>query len=132
MLVVNKNIDHANHQKTQDIYKTIKEICLDGCLEDASNNGIGKQNDDGEYVYGSMLNFDFIFYTATLKNLDEYAQGTGPSQECYFDQYDNKDLLIQIYKIDKDFSQNTLIEQPISNLDKSNMYQAYIEQKERL
>jgi hypothetical protein len=125
MMVINKRVAKKSNDKVNDIYQIVKNICLDG----ATSNDISLTDDNGNYVYGPMMNFDFVLYTSTLKKIDDYVI----DPQGYFSEYSDSDLLKKIYTIDPDrFTNNTLIEQPISNIDKSNMYEAYLRQKESL
>jgi hypothetical protein len=73
-----------------------------------------------------MTNFDYVFYTSPLTNLDQYALDGDYFDVNFPEKYD---LLKEIYRIPKDIFSADILELPLDGIDKSNMYQAYIEEK---
>jgi hypothetical protein len=130
MVVLNKNIKKASESKKKDMYHLLYKTVLDGCFEENNSDGIGKE-ENGSYAYGPMINFDYTFYTSPLYNLDSYIldDGDGYFKTNFPDKYK---LLSKIYTISDDMDEKNFLEKPLSNLNKSNMYHAYIEEKGKI
>lgn len=148
-LVINKN------SKNKDMaYDVIKKIALENA--DASlysdqtktsyqtDNPIFKTDDNGNYLYGPMINFSFIQYSSPLKNLYTYVVNSKTKFDSiggYFTndyeylktdgilnefQYKNYiDTLVDTFNIQKFGTSNNTLEQNLSDINKSNMYYAY-------
>ena len=134
MLVFNKKNEN-NADRKQKVYDIAKRITLEGGSVD---DDISECDDNDNYIYGPMINFDFVMYTATLKNLDEYVLSEDEQKGGYIiDEIDEdqQELFRKMYSIqipeDPNLAKN-LFEEPLSDLDKSNMHWAYEPQKERL
>lgn len=153
-MVINKN----SKQKDQ-AYEVIKKIGLEGVDDD--EEFIYKVNDKDEYVYGPMINFDYVNYVSPIQSLYDYViynsddekqnENSTEDQEeksGYFDDALSGDegvkkyltesqfkvfkkTLIDIFRIDNPSFQNTL-EQNLSDINKSNMYFAYQEIRQKL
>lgn len=164
MYVINKN-----SQKIKQAHDIAKKITLEGSdqpLYDQTNQNynleaINKVDENDEYVYGPMLNFDEIVYSSPLKTLDAYVlnsfnlildnkinplqkenslvqlQNNGYFTNLYSDFFDNDaklqkyksnyiNLLVYAYLIPLKKNTQQLIEKSISDLNKSNMYYAYV------
>ena len=131
MMVFNKKIDDRGEEYRQKVYDIAKRITLEGGSVDED---IAETDDEDNYIYGPMINFDFVMYTATLKNLDEYVTGAGGyiEEEIEEDQQELFTKMYNIYVPDEPSLAKNLFEQPLSDLDKSNMHWAYEPEKERL
>ena len=121
MLVFNKKNDNSPERK-QKVYDIAKRITLEGC---SKGENISDTDEEGNYIYGPMINFDFVMYTAPLKKLNDYVlEAGGYIDENYADK---KTLFRQMYDIkvpsNPDLAKH-LFEQPLSDLDKSNMHWA--------
>ena len=121
MLVFNKK-NKNNESRRQQVYEIAKKITLEG---GGADEDISECDDEDNYIYGPMINFDFVMYTATLKNADEYIKD---EEEGYITTEIDKEqqkLFRQMYDIivpeDPDLAKN-LFEEPLSDLDKSNMH----------
>jgi hypothetical protein len=112
MMVINKK--SATTSKRDDLYKIVKKVCLDSA---------NVEDNEFDQTY-SFNNFEYILYTDPLFLTDKYIR------EEYFseDNFANYELLKKIYTI----GNNALIENPISDIDKSNMYWAFIMERERI
>lgn len=84
-----------------------------------------------EYLYSSMINFDYVNYTPPLKAIMDLV-----TNGDYFDEYDQNmnDILIKILNIqipgnDPNKNPKTFIEMPLSNLTESNLNIAYLDLK---
>ena len=129
MLVFNKKNDN-NPTRKQKVYDIAKKITLEGGSKD---DDIAAVDEDDNYINGPMINFDFVMYTAPLKNLNDYVLADdGNIVENY---EDKQQLFRKMYDIkvpsNPDLAKH-LFEQPLSDLDKSNMHWAYEPEKEKL
>ncbi|KFB07769.1 type 2 periplasmic-binding domain-containing protein [Malacoplasma iowae] len=82
MLVINKNSKFQN-----EAYDIIKKIALEGLSKDED---ITNTDDEDSYIYGPMVNFDYVQYTSPLEKITEYVLGkkeTNPKTK----QLNNKD-----------------------------------------
>lgn len=129
MVVFNKKNEN-NPDRLNKIYDIAYDMLLDGCNV---NQQISETNENDEYVYGPMINFDFVQYTSPLKAIDEYVNDAY-FQDCGFTDENFINLLLDIYNIPtvEESKIGNLIEDPISNLNKSNMHWAYVEEREKL
>lgn len=118
MMVINK--DSANSDKKNDLYKIVRKICLDSANEETDNF----ENDI------SFQNWSYILYTNPLFIPDEYIKQDYFSEENEND-FPNWHLLNRIYSMN-DSDGSNLIENPISDMDKSNMYWAFVKEREKL
>jgi spermidine/putrescine-binding protein len=114
MVVMNKK-DQNNETKLQNMYKAVDIVAI---------NGIGRSEQElTDNDYTAMENFDYVYYTSPLESIDAFVKDD--SQDGYFAQdYDyqaDADFiaeLIRIYTV----SDSALLEEPISDLNKSNMH----------
>lgn len=123
MVVLNKK-----DQYKQKAYDIIKDITLDGSDVNADKDHIGIRNEKGDYVYDTMLNFDFVSYTPTLYSVYQYCIKNGDN---YFTDPDGlnwdsqKASLGQSIINNNDSSQQTnngeLFEHPLDDKTKLNM-----------
>ncbi len=154
-MIINKN----SKSNREDMYSIIKKIVLEGADLSLYNSGTKEYNTEGiikqeneEYIYGPMKNFDFIQYTSPLKNISTYVQNVtfNDSQgiKSYFEEkyvYLKDDgilteneyvsyikSLIEVYSIKKDATVNNTLEQNLSDINKSNMYHAFNSIRKRL
>lgn len=143
LIVINKNV--IGSQKEQKIYDIIFDVALDGCNADSVLNSdntdswIGAKNSDGEYKYGTMLNYDSVGYTPTLLSVKNFVvENNGPEAIDYWQidpnlsqQEKNKWLQfyhdIMIINYDLDF-----FDQPLTSLQKSDMSWAYRNERQYL
>lgn len=129
MLVINKNSKHKN-----EAHEIIKKIALEG-LDDATD-GITKTNENDEYVYGPMVNFDYVTYTSPLKDIYDYVTMESDGYFSYLTEkgYSNNFIktLIDIFKVESKPSPTNMIEKGLSELDKSNMYYGYLQVRSKL
>lgn len=84
VMVLNKDrIQKLNHKK--EAYAVLKKIGLEGAdksLYDSSKNSyaidtIFSTDENDEYEYGPMLNFDYLQYSSPLLNLNAYVLNSG-------------------------------------------------------
>lgn len=117
MMVINKNSTKSQNKK-QDLYKIVNKICLD------SSNEVNDNNFDNDV---SFQNWSYILYTNPLFLADKYIK------EQYFtsDNFANWHLLKNIYSMNENDGANK-IENPINDMAKSNMYWAFINEREKL
>lgn len=117
MVVINKN-SAMNEEKKDDLYQIVKKVCLDSANEEDNDNF---ENDM------SFQNFLYVLYTDPLICTDRYIK------EQYFteENFANWQLLRNIYSMNTG-DNASLIENPISDMAKSNMYWAFINEREKL
>lgn len=125
MMVINKKSKNKNLA-----HEIIKRVALEGS---SSNDGeISEVDKEDNYVYGPMINFDYVMYTSPLKKIHEYVldQNDGyfsDLKEEYGEEFVKKS--IEIYDIETNPSPDNMIETSLSELNKSNMYYAYLDVK---
>ena len=126
------NSKNANDEgKMEKIYNIVKSIFLDHVDSDE----ISEMDEEGNFVYNPMINFDFIKYTCPFKTIDDYVLNGS-----YFADIDPSytESQIQLYKDIYDIKMNPnidigkLVEIPLDNLFKSNMHWSYIYEKEKI
>lgn len=131
MLVINKNSKHID-----DSHEIIKKIALEGSSygEDITKT---VDDEDESYYYGPMKNFDYILYTSPLKKIYDHVvdkddgyfsyliDGEKPYSQAFVD------FCIEIFDSFKTTSKN-MIEKNLSDINKSNMYYAFSDIKERI
>lgn len=126
MVVFNKK-NIKNTPRLNKVYDLAYDILLNGTN---INQNISATDSKGNYIFGPMINFDFVQYTSPLKAINDYVINGD-----YFNNDDPlKNKLLSVYNI-PDIDENkiaNLIEDPISELNKSNMHWAYVEEKEKL
>jgi hypothetical protein len=127
------------------LYDAMRHVALEGCELPAKNEGsswIGSYTGTGDdlmYDYGPMLNFSYVGYTPILWNVNKFASreesSPGPNNSYYDSIYpddsDKAELLAEIIAINFNYG-DKLLEQPLSNLAKSNMSMIYTEMREKL
>ncbi len=106
LMTINKNISKNHLDKS---YQIINDLCL----------SFNEQNAEEEVIF---LNFDYVNYTPALNSLYEYIKNGD-----YFDG-NLKTEMLQLYEINN----AKYIEDPISNITKSNLSFAYIAFKQTL
>ena len=129
-LVINNKND-KNPQKLNEIYDFVKAMFVDH----VDSKQISDTDEDGNFLYDPMTNFDFVRYTSPFKSIDNYVVNGN-----YFldvDETLSKDqikLYKDIYniKINPEVNIIDLIEAPLSNLCKSNMHWAYVEERQKI
>ncbi len=134
-MIVFNNKNDGNEEKIDTIYQIVKDFALDGA--DTSVTEISKTDEDGNFIYGPMQNFDFIQYTDPLNVINDYVMN---DENNYFSDlgYDESQIALyqKIYNIDitEQSVSNImhLIEKPITDLEKSNMHWAYEPAKEKI
>lgn len=130
MMVINKNSKHK-----EEAHKIIKKIALEGLSDNV--DGINKTDENDNYVYGPMVNFDYVTYTSPLKDIYSYV--IDESENGYFSYLTEKGYtstfikkLIDIFKVESKPSPTNMIEKDLSELDKSNMYYGYLQVRSKL
>lgn len=129
MIVLNKKNEN-NETKNQKVYDLVKYIALDHV--DATD--VKDKDSEGNYKYGPMINFDTVAYTDPFKNINDYIMSS--PTDNYFSDAGYTDKQIELYQKIYDIKNideglvKKLMEDPISNLDKSNMNWAYNKKKE--
>ena len=129
-LVIN-NKNSNNPQKLNEIYNFVKSMFLDHI----DSNEISNVDENGDFLYDPMTNFDFVRYTSPFKSIDDYVLNGS-----YFLDVDETftDGQVQLYKDIYNININpkvdiiNLIEEPLSDLCKSNMHWAYVEEKQKI
>lgn len=125
VMVINKNTKNLD-----EAYDIVKRVGLQGSDKP---DLISETNVDDEYVNGPMLNFDYVQYTSPLRAIDSYV--LDDSADGYFSYLNNDELaklcreVFQIKTVttnDKD-----LFEKNLDDLQKSNMYYAYVREKSK-
>lgn len=136
MMVINKNTHNL-----QTSYDLIKEVALNGV---SSEFNIWEEDENGDYIYGPMINFDYILYTSPIQKIHNYVlYGDNPNDTNqnyrYFDylyDYGFSDefvnMCIGIFDIQTHPTPDNMIEQNLSELNKSNMFYGYSRIKSRL
>ncbi len=129
-VVINKSIDP---NKKKSAIEIIKSLCLSGLQQGEIISEKDPTTDD--YKYLSAQNFSFLNYTPCYQSLYEYA--IDPSENGYFSQTgieDNaqKQLLIDLIKINSDQIKQENIELPVTELTKSNINLAYLDFKNKI
>ncbi|GHU47806.1 hypothetical protein FACS1894218_3040 [Bacilli bacterium] len=137
MVVMNKK--DVGSKKENHIYDAIRKVALEGCDADPTTSGIGNYSssaNDRSFEYGPMDNFCQVGYTSPLYSVDTYAardESTDPDHSffdsLYPDDPNKAELLAEINNIN--FTPG-LLEEPLSNLTKSNMSFIYQEYKEKM
>ena len=126
------NSKNANNEaKLNKIYSIIKSIFLDH----VDSNLISRMDQDGNYAYNPMMNFDFIKYTNPFKTIDDYVMNGNYFKDVDASFTDEQiQLFKNIYKMDlnPDIQIENLIETPLNNLCKSNIHWSYIYEKEKI
>lgn len=126
------NSKNANDEgKMKKIYNIVKSIFLDH----VDSNEISEMDEEGNFVYNPMINFDFIKYTNPFKTIDDYVLNGS-----YFADIDPSytESQIQLYKDIYNIKMNPnieigkLVEIPLDNLFKSNIHWSYIYEKEKI
>jgi hypothetical protein len=138
MMVINKKVNTSS--KKAAVYDALEKTVLEGCNQSADIDGIGASNEDDEFVYGPTLNFDFVSYTPTLYNLNQFVardMDIPTTNNSYFDMLypDDKnkaELLAEINNVNFSKDDGGLLELPLSNLAKSNMSTVYMKYKEKI
>ena len=129
MLVFNKK-NNDNEERMQKVYDIAKKLTLEG---GSAGEDISKVDEEDNYVYGPMINFDFVMYTAPLKNVDTYVTEPDEGYIATEIDEDQQELFTKMYEIDANVTNlKNLFERPLSDLDKSNMHWAYEPEKEKL
>lgn len=128
-VVINKSIDQKKKKFAVEI---IKSLCLSGLQQ---GEVVSDRNINGDYKYLSVQNFNFLNYTPCYKSLYEYA--IDPSENGYFSQndienYEQKQLLIDLIKINSESINQENIELPVTELTKSNINLAYLDFKNKI
>ena len=156
-IVINKNSKHKEMA-----YEIIKKVTLEGAdmhlyanqqqTEYAENNIFDMDENDPElYKRGPMLNFSYVQYTSPLKSINEYVLNSvdkfdtigGFFTDSYSYLLDDKvlnktqyknyvKLLTSVYRIEREGTINNMIEQNLTDINKSNMSNAFKNIKRRL
>ena len=129
-MVINKSIDP---NKKKSAIEIIKSLCLSGLQQGEIISEKDPTTDD--YKYLSAQNFSFLNYTPCYQSLYEYA--IDPSENGYFSQTgiennEQKQLLIDLIKINSDQIKQENIELPVTELTKSNINLAYLDFKNKI
>ncbi len=136
MMVINKNTKHLDTA-----YDLINKVALEGV---SSNDSIWEEDNNGNYVYGPMVNFDYILYTSPLQKIHNYVMnGDNPSDPNnnyrYFDYLFDYgfsssfvEMCMEIFNIQTHPTPDNMIEKNLSELNKSNMFYGYSNIKLRL
>jgi len=144
---INEGIATANldDSKTYRVYEFMFSVLLDHI--DYQDNPIYSTDDDGDYLYDSMRNFDWVLYSSPWERIDNYCSGKNEDDENYFydftdslmsdlegyEEGDNEEwteLLSDIYKINLSDNIDNCTERPISDATKSDMRWGYLFSKE--
>ena len=128
-VVINKSIDP---KKKKSAIEIVKSLCLSGLQQ---GEIVSDRNINGDYKYLSVQNFNFLNYTPCYKSLYEYA--INPSENGYFSQndienYEQKQLLIDLMKINSEQINQENVELPVTELTKSNINLAYLDFKNKI
>lgn len=151
-IVINKNSNNKDQ-----CYEIIKRICLEGSNIDlyesnSGNNIVYNQNsiikkENNEYVYGPMINFNYVQYTSPLRTINEYVKnslnGNGYFTSLYNYLLEENILtkeqfqiyiksLVNVYDILETPNVTNTLEQGLSDINKSNMYYAFQKIKKEL
>ncbi|GHU32251.1 hypothetical protein FACS1894166_05200 [Bacilli bacterium] len=140
------NKKDVDSKRENNIYNAIRKVTLEGCdaepltkSNDQNRTAIGEysgSDDDRDFEYGPMDNFYQIAYTSPLFSVNTYVArdvGDEPDNSFFDSLYPNNpnkaELLAEINNIN---FKNGLLEEPLSNLTKSNMSFLYQEYKEKM
>ena len=126
------NSKNANNEtKMNKIYSIVKSLFLDH----VDSSDISATDEDGNFIYNPMINFDYVKYTNPFKAINDYV-----IDGEYFSDIDPSytESQIQLFKniynikINPSIHIEKLIEDPLDNLFKSNIHWSYIYEKEKI
>jgi len=160
VVVLNKNsikLDNNNkpdlsNAQTRTIYDFVYNILIDHLdyADDGPDSDIWACDDDDEYLYDSMNNFDWVLYTSPWQRLGDYCNATDGENDYFYDltegfmedlpgyeEGDNSEwenFLKKCYVINypPDGIISNHIEQPTSDAMKSNMLWGYNQSKQKI
>lgn len=125
MMVIN-----VKSNKKQKAYELIKKIALEGIS--ANENITLYDSLSQEYIWGPMQNFDSVQYTSPLEKISNYVLSNDVNNSYFGDsQLDPRiiDLCKKIYNVVQLPSDRNMFEYGLNDLEKSNMYQAFLREK---
>lgn len=124
MMVIN-----AKSDKKEKGYELIKKIALEGI-------SVGEDitlydNLSQEYKWGPMQNFDSVQYTTPLEKISNYVLSADPNSYFKNSELDPViiDLCKKIFNVVQLPSDRNMFEFGLNDLEKSNMYQAFLREK---
>ena len=120
IVINNKN---NNTKKLDKIYSIVKSMFLDH-VDNVEDEPISSMDDDGNFIYDPMVNFDFVRYTSPFRSIDDYVKTDYFSDIDDTLEPDQIELYKNIYNININSHVDifSLIEAPLSDLCKSNMH----------
>lgn len=132
-LVINNKNDN-DPKRLDKIYSIVRSMFLDHVDNYIEDEPISSMDDNGNFIYDPMINFDFVRYTSPFKSINDYVNTD------YFKDIDDRlqPDQIELYKSIYNISINpnvdiySLIEAPLSDLCKSNMHWAYVEERQKI
>lgn len=134
MVINKKNLKPEFAQKHEDIYKVVKQICLDGANASATDI-VEFDSENDRYKYWSMQNFDTINYTPMLKNI--YDAVTNKSSQYWIQKGETAQaielyikILSQPQRTDADLVH--LYGRTLTKLQNSNTHWAWLESSANL
>lgn len=130
IVINNKN---NNTKKLDKIYSIVKSMFLDH-VDNVEDEPISSMDDDGNFIYDPMVNFDFVRYTSPFRSIDDYVKTDYFSDIDDTLEPDQIELYKNIYNININSHVDifSLIEAPLSDLCKSNMHWAYVEERQKI
>jgi len=157
-VVFNKNSIKLNSDNKPDLNnvqtKLIYEFAFNTLLDhldyaDSENHPIYECDEDDNYIYDSMNNFDWVLYTSPWQQIGDYCNGTDGENDYFLELTDSymedlpnyeedcnsdwAEFLKKIYTINLPLDDIiNHIEQPTSDAIKSNMLWGYNEAKQKV
>lgn len=170
LIALDAAVINKNSRNIDEAYEVIKKIALEGAdlslyQETTANDETANINEDtatedntkeyaddtifsvdenDNYIYGPMINFDYVQYTSPLRNLNTYVTNSlnmfdsigGYFKDSYQYLVDDGILttsqfktyitaLVEIFDIKRNGTSNNTLEQNLSDINKSNMYYAF-------
>lgn len=160
LMVLDAMVINKNSKNKQEAYDIVKRVALEGSdkslyLNQQENeynyNSIIEVDNQDAYVYGPMINFDYVQYTSPLKSIYNFVDNSLTKFETiggYFtdlyshlvdenilneNQYSNYiKSLVDVFRIPYEPSNTNMLEQNLSDINKSNMYYAFQKIKQGL
>ncbi|MEF9984861.1 MAG: hypothetical protein RSC02_01595 [Malacoplasma sp.] len=131
LIVLDMMVINNNSSQKKLAYDLIKKIALEGTSYNQNIKLSNPEND--EYIFGPMQNFDYVQYTSPLEKISNYV--LSPTSSYFSDLYgpdlDPKLLTLyqNIFDVVQTPSDRNMFESGLNDLEKSNMYQAFLREK---
>lgn len=130
LITLDMMIINAKSNKKQKAYELIKQVALEGISANEDITLYDNVND--EYQWGPMQNFDHIQYTSPLEKISNYVLSNNINNSYFKDSNLDPiiiDLCKKIFNVIQIPSDRNMFEYGLNDLEKSNMYQAFLREK---